>query len=84
MSLLGGLLGPRVGHKPLFDELCQYHKLDKKTKLLLNQVIQKYQLQQPAEIFIDPTLLDRAFHDEEFAESADELRKLLKTWFEIS
>ncbi|MDR2706466.1 MAG: hypothetical protein LBC02_11865 [Planctomycetaceae bacterium] len=83
MSLLG-LLGPRVGHKPLFDDLCQYHKLDKKTKLLLTHVIQKYQLLQPVEIFIDSTILERALNDEEFTESADELRKLLKIWFDIS
>ncbi|MDR0611748.1 MAG: hypothetical protein LBG58_16705 [Planctomycetaceae bacterium] len=83
MSLLG-LLGARVGHKPLFDDLCQYHKLDKKTKLLLNHVIQKYQLSRPVEIFIDSTILERALNDEEFAESADDLRELIKIWFEIS
>ncbi|MDR3198282.1 MAG: hypothetical protein LBU34_10490 [Planctomycetaceae bacterium] len=81
MSLLG-LLGQRVGHKPLFDDLCQYHKLEKKTKLLLNRIIQKYQLLQPAEIFIDSTILDRALTDEEFTDSADDLRELIKTWFE--
>ncbi|MDR2115969.1 MAG: hypothetical protein LBP87_06280 [Planctomycetaceae bacterium] len=81
MSLLG-LLGQRVGHKPLFDDVCQYHKLDKKTKLLLNRIIQKYQLLQPVDIFIDSTLLDRALNDEEFTESADDLQQLIKIWFE--
>ncbi|MDR1269153.1 MAG: hypothetical protein LBK82_06485 [Planctomycetaceae bacterium] len=81
MSLLG-LLGQRVGHKPLFDDLCQYHKVDKKTKLLLNRVIQKYQLLQPTEIFIDSTLLDRALNDEEFADSVEDLQEIIKKWFE--
>jgi hypothetical protein len=80
MSLLG-LLGARVGHKPLFDDLCQYHKVDKKTKVLLNRVIQKYQLTQPAELFIDSALLDRALNDEEFADSADDLQEIIKQWF---
>lgn len=83
MSLLG-LLGQRVGHKPLFDDVCQYHKLDKKTKLLLNRIIQKYQLTQPVDIFIDSTLLDRALNDEDFTESAEDLRELIKIWFEVS
>ncbi|MDR0336430.1 MAG: hypothetical protein LBI18_05000 [Planctomycetaceae bacterium] len=81
MSLLG-LLGPRIGHKPLFDDLCQYHKIDRKTKLLLNHVIQKYQLSQPIEIFIDSKWLDQALNDEEFADSADDLREIIKLWFE--
>ncbi|MDR1962277.1 MAG: hypothetical protein LBQ50_00690 [Planctomycetaceae bacterium] len=81
MSLLG-LLGPRVGHKPLFDDLCQYHKIDKKMKSLLNSVIQKYQLPRPAEIFIDPAVLNRAINDDEFAGSAEELQKIAKAWFE--
>ncbi|MDR2438703.1 MAG: hypothetical protein LBE12_04950 [Planctomycetaceae bacterium] len=81
MGLLG-LLGQRNGHKPLFDDLCQYHKLDRKIKLLLNRIIQKYQLLQPVDIFIDSTLLDRALNDEEFTESADDLRELIKIWFE--
>jgi hypothetical protein len=76
------LLGQRGGHKPLFDDLCQYHKLDRKTRLLLNRIIQKYQLLQPANIFIDSTLLDRALNDEEFTESVDDLRDLIKIWFD--
>jgi hypothetical protein len=81
MGIFGGLFGSQVGHKPLFDDLCQYHALDKKTRTLLNAVIQKYQSENPAEIFVDPALLNRALIDPDFEESVGDLKKICNSWF---
>jgi hypothetical protein len=75
------IFGPRTGHGPLFDELCQQHRLDRKTKNLLQSVIKKYQTPRPVEIFIEPELLCRAAADSEFDEIKGDLQKLYDTWF---
>ncbi len=76
-----GMFGPRGGHKRLFAELVRFHDLDRKTKLLLKEVVQKLNIQRPAEIFVDPTHLTRALNSPDFAGSVDDLQALYKNWF---
>ena len=75
------IFGPRVGHEALFDEVCKFHEIDRKTKPLLQSLIKKYQTPHPAEIFIEPAILQRALGDAEFSEEKAELQKLYDAWF---
>jgi hypothetical protein len=75
------IFGPRVGHDALFDEVCKFHTIDRKTKPLLQSIIKKYQVSQPAEIFIDPEILRHALEETECVEEKDELQKLYDAWF---
>ena len=73
--------GPRVGHEALFDEVCRFHDIDKKMKALLQTVIKKYNLLQPARVFIEPDTLMRALSDTELSEENADLQKLYDAWF---
>ena len=75
------IFGPRVGHEALFDEVCRFHDIDRKTKTLLQSVAKKYQLPRPAEIFIESETLIRALNDTELTEENADLQKLYDTWF---
>ena len=75
------IFGPRVGHEALFDEVCKILEIDRKIKPLLQTVIKKYQIQRPAEIFIEPETLLRALSDTELAGENAELQKLYDAWF---
>jgi len=75
------IFGPRVGHEALFDEVCKYLEIDRKSKALLQTVIKKYQVPRPAEIFIEQETLRRALSDPELAEECEELQKLYDSWF---
>ena len=75
------LFGQRVGHEALFDEVCQYHNIDRKAKPLLQSVIKKYQVAHHAEIFIKPDTLNRALLDADFEAEHDALQKLYDAWF---
>jgi len=75
------LFGPRVGHEALFDEVCRFHEIDRKTKTLLQTVIKKYAVQRPAELFIEPNTLVSALNDADFSEDNAELQKLHAAWF---
>ena len=75
------LFGPRVGHEALFDEVCRFAEVDRQMKTLLQSVVKKYQLPQPAKIFIEPDTLTRALSDPEWAEANADLQKLYGTWF---
>ena len=75
------LFGPRVGHEALFDEVCKYHDIDRKAKALLQTLIKKYQMQQPAQIFIERDTLVHALSDPELAEENAEIQKLYDAWF---
>ena len=75
------IFGPRVGHEALFDEVCRFHGIDRKTKTLLQSVIKKSQMQCPAEIFIESETLIHALNDSEFSEDNAELQKLYDAWF---
>jgi len=75
------IFGPRVGHEALFDEVCKFHGIDRKTKTLLQSVIKKNQMPRPAEIFIESDTLVRALNDSDFSEENEELQKLYDAWF---
>ena len=75
------LFGPRVGHEALFDEVCRFNEIDRKTKTLLQKVVKKYQLPRPADIFIEPSTLVRAMSDTELAEDNGDLQQLYDAWF---
>jgi len=75
------LFGPRVGHEALFEEVCRFYGIDRKTKTLLQTVIKKYQMPHPAEIFIEPDSLRNALNDTDLSEENGELQKLYDTWF---
>ena len=75
------LFGPRIGHDALFDEVCRFHNIDRKTKTLLQTVIKKYQMQCPAEIFIDSNTLIHAMNEPEWTEIKSEIQKLYNSWF---
>jgi len=75
------LFGPRVGPEALFDEVCRFHGIDRKTKTLLQSVIKKNQMPHPAEIFIVPDTLIRALNDSEFSEENADLQNLYDAWF---
>jgi len=75
------IFGPRTGHEALFDEVCKFYEIDRKTKTLLLSVIKKYPLPRPAEIFIEPETLIYALNDSDFSEENADLQKLYDTWF---
>lgn len=75
------IFGPRVGHDALFDEVCRFHGIDRKTKALLQSVTKKYQMPRPAEIFIVPDMVVRALNDSDFSEENAELQKVYDAWF---
>jgi hypothetical protein len=75
------LFGPKVGHDALFDEVCTYHTIDKKQKLLLQSVVKKYQMARPVEIFILPDMMRQALSDADFAADNADLQKLYDAWF---
>ena len=75
------LFGPRVGHDALFDEVCKYHEIDKKAKVLLQTVTKKYQMPQPVQIFIESDTITRALSDPDLSAEHEELQKLYDAWF---
>jgi len=75
------LFGPRTGHEALFDEVCRFCEIDRKTKTLLLSIVKKYQTPRPVEIFIEPETLIYALNDSEFSEENAGLQKLYDTWF---
>ena len=75
------IFGPRIGHEALFDEVCKFAAVDKKAKVLLLSVIKKYQVAQPARIFIEPATLMQALSDPDFAEENNDLQKIYDAWF---
>jgi hypothetical protein len=81
MSFLG-FLSQSTGHIPLFNELCQYHKIDRKNRMLLNNIAQKFQPDNPVMIFLDRNCLLRAVGDPDFASSADKINEFIEKWFD--
>ena len=75
------LFGPKVGHEALFDEVCKYHEIDKKAKVLLQTIVKKYQMPQPVQIFIEQDTLTRALGDHELSAEHEELQKFYDAWF---
>ena len=79
---IAGIFGPRTGHPALYADLCRFHNLDKKARQLLKDVADKLQLERPAELFLEPMLLQKAIQAPEFLAVAEDLQAFYKAWFE--
>jgi 1,2-phenylacetyl-CoA epoxidase catalytic subunit len=75
------IFGPRVGHEALFDEICRFNEIDRKSRQLLQTVIKKYQLAQPAKMFFEPETLMHAMSDADFSDESENLQQLYDAWF---
>lgn len=75
------LFGSQNDPVSLFKELCRFHHLDKKTRVLLRDMMRKYNPDKPALVFVDGVWLRKALEDEEFQESVELIRNLCKDWF---
>jgi hypothetical protein len=71
------------GHAALFRDLCQYHQLNKTTKLLLLQIVKELGIERPAMIFIDPAILTKAMSLPSMADSVNAIQELFYTCFDI-
>lgn len=76
------LFGSQNDPVSLFKELCRFHHLDKKTRVLLRDMMKKFKPDMPALVFVDDRWLRKASEDEEFQESVELIRSLAKDWFE--
>ncbi|MGL6196876.1 MAG: hypothetical protein ACRC2T_18845 [Thermoguttaceae bacterium] len=76
-----GLFAPKVGHQALYNELCKVHDLDKKTKALLDQIVQAFDLKQPSLVFVDMTYFQKALANPAFASQGDTIREICFKWF---
>jgi len=71
-----GFFGPKIGHQPLYAELCRYFQLDRKTHALLDALIQKLNIPHGGELFLDATWFQKGTTHPDFAADVDDLRKL--------
>lgn len=76
-----GLFGPKIGHQPLFAELCKFHKLDRPTIKLLDRIVQTFQIKAPAELFLGSSWYEKAFAHTDFEADKDAIRDLSFRWF---
>ncbi|MDR2171806.1 MAG: hypothetical protein LBP59_16805 [Planctomycetaceae bacterium] len=81
MSLFG-FLNQGSGHIPLFNDLCLYHKIDRKNRTLLNNIVQKFSPDNPVMIFLNRDCLQKAMTDPEFASSVSVIDEYLTKWFD--
>ena len=75
------IFGPRTGHRPLFDDLCQFHQLDKATRTLVTAVAMKLRPTRPADVFVDGVWLRKSLEDQEFAASREAIQEIYNSWF---
>lgn len=80
MSLFG-IFGSKVGHPALYNDLCKLHDLDKKTRSVLDLLVQQLDLKQPGMLFIDSSYFIRAIQMPAFKEHERTLRELCFKWF---
>lgn len=76
-----GLFGPKTGHQPLYADLCRFHDIDRPTKQVLDRILQAYAVEDSGRIFLDGSLLAKAFTDPNFEENKNLLRELSFRWF---
>ncbi|MCL2117197.1 MAG: hypothetical protein FWH27_02095 [Planctomycetaceae bacterium] len=81
ITVFENIFGQSEGHPALFRELCRQHDLDKKTRKVLSQIVSELNLEMPAMIFVDPSILRAGVRMPEVAESAELLRELYEKWF---
>jgi len=80
-TVLGNLFAAKKGPAALFRDLCQVHDLDKKTVKFLTQITTELNLEQPAMIFIDPTVLRKGVTLSSVGDSVVQIRELYYRWF---
>ena len=77
-----GMFAPKVGHQALYNDLCKLHDIDRKTKPVLDAMVQALGLkEQPAMVFIDPNCFLQAAQKPELAEHLTIIRELSYRWF---
>lgn len=76
-----GMFAPKTGHPALFNELCKLHEIDKKTRPVLDAMVQCFGLPQPSLLFIDPKYFLEAANTESLAEHLPVIRELCYKWF---
>ncbi|MDR1477964.1 MAG: hypothetical protein LBJ00_03390 [Planctomycetaceae bacterium] len=59
-----------------------YHKIDKKSRLLLNNIAQKFSPDNPVKIFLDRNYLQKAIADPDFANFVDQINEYITNWFD--
>jgi hypothetical protein len=65
----------------LFAALCQAHKLDRNQQRLLMLMAQRYELLQPAAVFLRPDLFDFDHLDSQLAAQFAQIQKLRQQLF---
>lgn len=76
-----GIFSPRTGHQALFNELCRFHELDRKTRQLLQSVMDRFKPDKPSLVFVDSAWLRKAIESHDFSENIEELQELQRKWF---
>ncbi|MGL6225962.1 MAG: hypothetical protein ACRC10_04960 [Thermoguttaceae bacterium] len=76
-----GLFAPKVGHQALYTELCKVHQLERPVRALLDQMVQVFDMKQPALLFVDPSWFQKAIQNKTFAAQEDLLREVCFKWF---
>jgi hypothetical protein len=80
-TVFENLFGKKVGHPALFRDLCIHLELDKKTCKALNQIVTELNLEMPAMVFIDPSLLRAGIKLPGVTDSVEMIRELYYRWF---
>ena len=80
-TVFDNIIWKRVGHPALFSDLCRHHALNRKTRKALNQIISELNLEKPAMIFVDPTILQEGINNCKMPESVEMLQELYGKWF---
>ena len=83
-TVFENLFSAKVGHVALFRQLCKNLELNKKTCRILNQIVTELQIENPAMIFVDPSIIREGIKlpfvaDEE--EDTEMLREIYFRWF---
>ena len=80
-TVFENIFGQKAGHPALYRDLCRYHDLDKKTCKVLNQIVTDLNIEKPAMIFIDPSILRSGAKLPAVADSVEMIRELYYRWF---
>jgi len=75
------MFAPKTGHLALYNDLCKLHGIDRKTKTVLDAIVQCQAVEKPALIFIDPGYFLKAAQLAELADSLPTIRELSYKWF---
>lgn len=76
-----GMFGAKVGHQPLFSDLCRFHQLDRRTRSLLDRIVKTLNMKEPGAIFLDDSWLVAAYKNDAFEADRPHLAELAALWF---